>query len=268
MTWINISFVLIIIFLLMFFYTFVERYWVQIKHYQIKMNKKSFNGFKIIFLSDFHHSSIVTKKYLNKVVNKVNELKPDLIILGGDYVSTDLKYVTPIFEVLKKLKATKGVFGVIGNHDINVSKDKVLNAMKKADIKSLDNRSYWIHHQNDRIKLGGAADFLYDKPDIVKTIDDVSPNDYVILVSHNPDYVEEIKNHHIDLMLSGHTHGGQVTIFGMYAPYIPSNYKQKYRTGLKVINQVKLIVTNGVGVVGLPIRFFARPQIVMIELVN
>ncbi|QVK18587.1 metallophosphoesterase [Mycoplasmatota bacterium] len=268
MNWINVIFLLIIIFLLMFLYTFIERYWIQIKHYKIKMRKKSFAGFKIVFLSDIHHSKIVTKRYIKNIVEKVNELKPDIIILGGDYVSSELKYVGPVFDELKRLNASKGVYGVLGNHDIYVSKDKVLTAMKNANIKPLDNQSYWINHLNDHIKLGGVSDFLYDKPDISNTISDVSSDDFVILVSHNPDYIEEIKNYPIDLMLSGHTHGGQVTIFGMYAPYIPSNYHQKFRSGLKTINEIKLIITNGVGVVGLPIRFFARPQIVMIELKN
>jgi len=265
---INLFFVLTLLFLFMFLYSLWEKYWIQMKYYTIKVNKKSFNGFKIVFISDLHHSSIVSKKFIKNIVKKVNDMKPDLIILGGDYVSSEIKYIKPVFEILKTLSANKGIYGVLGNHDMNVSKNKILMAMEKAGIQSLDNQSYWIENGDERIKLGGVADFIYGHPKIENTIFDVLHHDYVILVSHNPDYVDEVKNLKIDLMLSGHTHGGQVTIFGMYAPYIPSTYKQRYRTGLKIVNRIQLIITNGVGVVGLPIRFFARPQIVVVKLNN
>ncbi len=266
MDWINVLFILTILFLLLFIYSFIERFWIKTTKYKVYINKKNFDQFKIIFISDFHHSSIVSKRFIKRIVRRVNDLKPDLIILGGDYISASFKYIEPLFKELNQMNAKYGIYGVIGNHDIDVSKEKILNAMKVNDIKSLDNKSYWIVKDNERIKIGGVADYLYDKPDIKNTLHDVDTDDFIILVSHNPDYVEEIKNHNINLMLSGHTHGGQVTIFGMYAPYIPSNYKQKYRKGLKQINQIKLIITNGIGVVGLPIRFFARPEIVEISL--
>ncbi len=268
MIWINIFFISIILFLLMFIYAFFETNWLKLKKYKIKITKPAFKGYKIIFVSDFHHSSLASKKYIQRVVEKINDLKPDLIVLGGDYVSTKSKYIEPLFKELKGLNATMGVYGVIGNHDINVDKKSILLNMEKANIKTLDNTSYWITKNNERIKLGGVADYLYDIPDINQTIYDTSPSDYVILVSHNPDYIEKIKNDRIDLMLSGHTHGGQVTIFGLYAPYIPSTYKQKYRTGLKFVYNTHLIITNGIGCVGVPLRFFARPQITQIEFTN
>ena len=265
MMWINVLFILTIIFLICFLYAFLEKYWLQVKKYQININKTNYIGKKIIFLSDFHHSPIVKINYIKKVVNTVNNLKPDIIILGGDYVSNHKKYIQPLFNELKLLRANLGVYGVIGNHDINVSKKQILQAMKEANINSLDNLFYRIYNNKESIVLCGVKDFLYDKPSIEEMLKNVDYDDFVILVCHNPDYLEEIKDKKIDLMLSGHTHGGQVTMFGLYAPYIPSNFKQKYRTGLKINNNIKLIISNGVGCVGLPIRFFSRPQIVEIE---
>lgn len=268
MIWIYVTFVLIVIYLVAFIYSFFEKYWVEVKTYQITINKQAFHNYKIVFLTDFHHSEIVSQKFIRKVVNNVNQMHPDLIVLGGDYVSNKKIFVEPIFKELANLETQDGIYGVIGNHDIDVSKELVLECMEKANIKSLDNDAYWINKDNDRIRLGGVADYLFEKPDISKILQDVKDDDFVMVVSHNPDYIEKIKNDKIDVMLSGHTHGGQVTVFGLFAPYIPSEYHQKYRTGLKIVNKIKLIVSNGIGVVGLPIRFFARPQIVVIELIN
>jgi hypothetical protein len=91
-------------------------------------------------------------------------------------------------------------------------------------------------------------------------------NDFVILVSHTPDFAENLKTDKIDLMLSGHTHGGEVTFFGLWAPYIPSDYGQKYRTGIIKTDKTTVLVSNGIGNTFLPIRFFARPQINIIDL--
>ena len=87
-----------------------------------------------------------------------------------------------------------------------------------------------------------------------------------ILLSHNPDYVEKLNNYKIDLMLSGHTHGGQVTFFGLWTPFIPSAYGDKYRTGIINTKYTELIVSNGTGTVIKPLRFCARPQILVIYL--
>ena len=95
----------------------------------------------------------------------------------------------------------------------------------------LNNRAVWINHHNQRIRIGGVGDLWRDSQDIQPTLAKASNNDFVILVSHNPDYVEELPNQTIDLVLSGHTHGGQVTLFGLWAPSIPSDYCQKYQYG-------------------------------------
>ena len=102
--------------------------------------------------------------------------------------------------------------------------------------------------------------------DINPTIKDTEKNDFVILLSHNPDYIEKLQSDKIDLMLSGHTHGGQITFFGLFAPLIPSAYGQKYRTGLVETVQTKLLVSNGIRKVTPPVRFFARPQINIVYL--
>jgi uncharacterized protein len=104
------------------------------------------------------------------------------------------------------------------------------------------------------------------RPRLGPIIEGTNADDFVILVSHNPDYAEELPPGAVDLTLSGHTHGGQITFFGLWAPYLPSDYGQRYRTGLVETENTTVIVSNGIGTIFPPIRFFAPPQIVEITL--
>ncbi|MFC1714784.1 metallophosphoesterase [Candidatus Poribacteria bacterium] len=243
-------------------YTFIEPYWIETKIYDIKGDiPNEFNNYKIVFLSDIHHGPYFSKDRVKKVVDKANKMDADLIILGGDYVHRNRKYIAPCFEELKNLKAKDGIYAVLGNHDHWEGKELSIQAIIGSDIRYIDNDAQWIYKNGSKIKIGGVGDYFEDKQIIGPTINDVSKEDFVILVSHNPDYVEDIKNDKIDLVLSGHTHGGQITLFGLWAPIIPSKYGQKYRTGIVNTEYTKVMVSNGIGTITPPVRFFARPQI-------
>ncbi|MDF2698676.1 MAG: metallophosphoesterase [Haloplasmataceae bacterium] len=248
-------------------YALFEPYWIKIKYYQINGAPSSFKGKKIVFLSDIHNSSISPVRKLDQIVDLVNELNPDIIIFGGDYVSGNQNYVKPLFDKLSILKAEIGIYGVLGNHDFEAGADFVKYQMEKANIKVLENEISEVKINNhEQIIIAGVSDYIYGNPDLLKVSNELSPHQFTILVSHNPDIVGDIKTKDFNLVLSGHTHGGQITIFGLYAPNIPSKYGQKYRTGyIKTLN-TQLIVSNGIGCIGLSMRFFARPQIVVIKL--
>ena len=261
---------LIILIGLLIVYGLIEPYWIKEKTVTINNQEipKQFNDVKIVFMSDIHHGPFLSKKRLAKVVDRVNSLEPDIILMGGDYVQYSPKYIEPCFKELEKLKADIGVYGVLGNHDHLESQELTRQFMKEAGILSIDNKSYWIEKGEGRIKVGGVGDYYYDIQNIEHTVYDVQSEDFVILVTHNPDYLEELETDKIDLAFAGHTHGGQVTFFGLWAPLIPSRFGQKYRTGLLSNDNMKVIVSNGIGTVALPIRFFARPQIVTVSLKN
>ena len=249
--------------LLLLAYTFIEPYWLDIKttHINSRDIPENFNGTKIIFVSDIHHGPYFSKDRVKKLVERINELNPDIILLGGDYVHREPTYITPCFEELSKLKAKIDVFGVLGNHDHWENAELIRHEMKSAGIKEIDNKAEWLYKEGDRIKIGGVGDLMEDVQDITPTINDTKKNDFVILLSHNPDYFEKLGTDKVDLMFSGHTHGGQVTLFGFWAPLIPSTYGQKYRTGLVETVQTKILISNGIGTITPPVRFFARPQI-------
>jgi len=226
----------------------------------------NFVGKKIVFASDFHLDEYSTQEKIAGIVSRINAVKPDLIIVGGDYVTDDEKYLAPCFEELAKLKAPLGIYGVTGNHDSVASYRLTVKYMKDAGITPLENDAEWIEIGGQKIKLGGVKTSYGAISDAEPTTDNTEVGDFVILVSHNPDFAEDLHTDRIDLMLSGHTHGGQVTFFGLWAPYVPSVYGQKYLTGIVETKGIKVLVSNGVGTSALPVRFFARPQFNVIVL--
>jgi len=263
-----ITYHLLIPALICIIYGFIEPYLVENKETCIINDKipEEFRNFKILFVSDIHHGIVYSKKRVKKLVKRLNDENPDIIFLGGDYVDEE-RYITSLFNELQNLKAKHGVYGVLGNHDHGANPAKIIASMTDANITCLNNKGIWLNIGNSQIRIGGVGDFWRDKPDISPTINGVN-DEFVILISHNPDYAEDIKTDKIDLVLSGHTHGGQATLFGLWAPFIPSIYGQKYKTGLVKAPRTEVLISNGVGNVAwcIPIRFFARPQINIIYL--
>lgn len=259
---------LCLIFFLAIYITYIEPYWIDTRKIDFYDQDipEVFNDLKIVFVSDIHHGPFFFKKRLHKLVVRINRLKPDLILLGGDYVHLDPKYIKSCFQELKKLEARLGEYGVLGNHDHWESAEITRTEMRMAGIKLLDNEGVWIKQEDSRIKVGGVADFLQDQPDLNPIINDVNQKDFLILVTHNPDFLEEVNSDKLDLVCAGHTHGGQVTLFGLWAPLLPSKYGQKYRSGLIDLSYTKVIVSNGIGTITPPVRFWARPQINLITL--
>lgn len=222
---------------------------------------ENFIGKKIVFASDFHLDKFSSPRRIAQIVEKINSLQPDIIILGGDYVTDEKEYLQPCFDELKLLQAPLGVYGVTGNHDSRASYRLTVQYMEAAGIIPLENEAGWIELGGQKIKLGGVKTSYGEESDAEPTTDDTRIDDFIILASHNPDFAEDLHTDRIDLMLTGHTHGGQVTLFGLYAPYIPSDYGQKYLTRFQTVNGTPVLVSNGVGTSALPIRFFARPEI-------
>jgi predicted MPP superfamily phosphohydrolase len=246
----------------------LEPYTIEVKQIEISDPDvpASFRGFRIAFLTDIHLGPYFSLSRLNEVVAQVNGLIPDLVLLGGDYVRLGSQYIAPCFAALGKLKAPCGVYGVLGNHDHWEDADLSWKEMKRNGIVPLDNAGFWIQRGEKKIKIGGVGDLWTDRQDLSPTIGDARVDDFVILVSHNPDFMERLTTDKIDLVLCGHTHGGQVTFFGLYAPFLPVTTGQKYRTGVVDTPSAKVVISNGIGTVTPPVRFFAPPQIVVITL--
>lgn len=246
-------------------YMFIEPYLLETKEIVIESEQipPQFNGKKIVFISDIHESPYFSQGRVDDLVKQVNALNPDLILLGGDYVTADPEYVGPVFSSLSKLKAPLGVYAVLGNNDPQYL---TLETIPNSNMTYIGNKGTWIEVDGARIRLGGVGDYNNGNQVQSATTSPVTSEDFVVLLSHNPDYFPKVSKSKVDLVLSGHTHGGQVTFFGLWAPIIHSDYGNKYRTGVIKEDNSTMIVSNGIGTSILPIRFFARPQLIVIEL--
>ena len=250
-------------------YSFVEPYLLEVREVTFTSPDlpQAFDGTRVVLITDIHRGPFFSQDRVGRLVAKVNALKPDLILLGGDYVWEDpVKYSDSCFSELAKLRATLGSFAVLGNHDYGKDVGPSTRAIKGAGITLLDNRGVWIDKGNERIRLGGVGDYQVDTPDVGPVLHGTQSGDFVLLVSHNPAFVYDLRPGQVDLMLSGHTHGGQVTLFGLWAPVLPSHITQKLRTGVVKMDATTVVVSNGVGTIFPPMRFFARPDVVVITL--
>lgn len=259
--------ILILSVLVFLIYCFFESRWIKITEIEINSGDvpDSFSGTKIVFISDIHLGPYLSSQRLSGIVNRINDLKPEMVILGGDYVHYRSKYIEPVFSELGKFRADLGVYAGLGNHDHYAGADLTRKVMAKYGINSIDNQSFWVKKGADSIKIGGVGDLQEDiqVPEI--TLNGLKKSDFSILLSHQPDYIENLKGDLIDLTLSGHTHGGQITFFGWWAPILPSHFGQKYRYGLVSSGTLKSYISSGVGTVLVPFRFFCRPEIVIIK---
>lgn len=225
-----------------------------------------FDGLTVAFISDVHHGPFLSRARVRDAVDRVNMLEPDVIVLGGDYVHRNAKYIAPVFAELARLRAPLGVYGVLGNDDHWEGAASTRRAMSAAGVKLIENGGVWLERGNARLRLCGVGDLWEDDQRLSAALGDADAGDFVLLASHNPDYVEELTDGVVDLVLAGHTHVGQVTVLGLGAPLVPSKYGQKYRSGLVTEGPAPVLVSNGVGTVTPPVRLFAPAQIVLLTL--
>lgn len=257
--------------LLIVIYALIEPHFQTVRTFNIKNSKipSDFNNFKIVFLADIHYGRTLKETRLKRLVHKTNSFKPDLILLGGDYV-TQNKYIKSCFEILKGLKSKHGVYAVTGNHDVIEGLEETLEGMKKANIVSANNDSFWIERKN-KILVGGVGDLNTQEQILENTISKASDDDFVILLTHNPKFIYEIyEDHHIDLILAGHTHGGQFSPAKHIGKITPEKIDRvtglKYLSGRQKRYEKDVIVSNGIGTAKFPFRLLAVPEIIIINL--
>lgn len=254
----------------------VERHWIDIHHVSIKLKNlpEAFRGFRIAHLADFHYGEYSEPTYVRAVVRATNELQPDLVALTGDFISAipmvrsiSVDFAYHCADLLARLESPRR-YAVLGNHDVLVSRPEVSGALKSRGVEVLHNSSIAIEREGARLWLAGIADILCgDEADLNATIPKsrAKETEPLILMAHEPDYADAVVGSGVDVMLSGHTHGGQVRI-----PFLPPKHLpplgRKYVEGLFSVGDLQLFVTRGVGTVGVPFRFLCPPEISLITL--
>lgn len=225
-------------------------------------------GIKILQLSDIHLSKVVSRPYVRHCIQMANQLKPDIILLTGDYVTRVKKYIHPVAEELGHLKSPLGTYAVLGNHDYWTHGPMIKTALRKAGIKVLVNQHTRIQVGDTELWVLGVDDLWAGVFDLNKTFTGTPADRFRILLMHNPDEFEEAAEYNPDLILSGHTHGGQVAI-PFYGPIMtPSRHGNLYASGLFQKNTTVMYVNQGLGLIAPPVRLGVRPEISLFTLLR
>lgn len=223
----------------------------------------SLKGFKIVHLSDLHLGMVSREKWLENVMKKVNSLEPDLIVITGDLIDSDINGIEKLLDQLKNLNSRYGVFSVPGNHEFYAGLDRFYDLAEKTGIKILRNEKFVL---NEYVEIIGIDDDTsarfqkknYNPDELFKKIE---PQKFTIFLSHKPKYFESAVSAGADLQLSGHTHAGQIPPMDLI---VCLTFKYPY--GLYKLKDSFLYTTSGTGVWGPPMRLFSSSEIVKIVL--
>jgi predicted MPP superfamily phosphohydrolase len=256
-----------------------ERHDLEIAHRTVELNRlpMALDGLRIAQVSDVHFEQYTEPSFVRHVVDEVNRLAPDIVVLTGDYVSEGplpqalgAKSSYPCAEILSGIKCPQR-WSVLGNHDTRVNPTMVTDALEIHGLPVLANKHIPFERDGVRLWIGGVKDVGLSDPDLHLAAPRglQTANEPVILLAHEPDYADKVVKHGgVDLMLSGHTHGGQVRFPLIGALYTPP-LGHKYVEGLfHFQNDLQLYVNRGIGTVGVPFRFDCRPELTLITLRN
>ena len=258
----------------------VERHWLEESRVEIRLKglAESFDGMQIAQISDIHMDEFTEPFFLKHAIDRVNRMRPDLVMLTGDFVSDAPRRRKFAYgaawqcaDLLAGLNCRQR-YAVMGNHDFYVGERQVTEALAAREISVLNNAYLPIEREGSRFWLAGVDDPLMGRPDPEKAIPESIrgiQNEPVVLMCHGPDYVDELAGHAIGratgLVLSGHTHGGQVRV-PFFGPLTLPEMGRKYVEGLFRVGEMQLYVNRGLGTVGVPFRFDCPPEITLITL--
>lgn len=270
---------LVVLALVLLSYPFVEPRMLSTKTHVLYVNNLPANlkNIKIAYAADFHQCAWFGQRQIDSVITRLNNLSADLIILGGDY-ATDSESAIAFFQNAPSLHARLGVFGVVGNHDRTVPESNLqllMDAMKNAGVTPLVNSVSRVKVGQSYLYIAGVDDYYNGTPDVKGVAAQVREEDFVIFAGHTPDLLAQAQKaqdangngHWFDLALFGHTHGGQINLFG-YTPFrnVSRELSARYISGWREENRAAILVSNGVGTSVFPVRLFAPPQVHLITL--
>jgi uncharacterized protein len=236
----------------------LERVQIRLKRLPPKLD-----GFKIIHLSDIHHSPFTGLQHIERVVKVANRLKPDLFLLTGDYVSHEREYIAPVAAVLGELKAEHGIYACLGNHDHWTDAELVTHLFRGEGINMLVNEGLRFEARGSSFWLAGVDDYMVGKTDVSAALRGSFPDEMKLLLAHNPIIFREAARAGVDLTLSGHTHGGQIKLRDEEKRILP---KRKLKAGLHSRRDSQVYITRGIGTVVVPMRYQCPPEISLLEL--
>ena len=226
----------------------------------------SLGGLRIAQLSDFHLGPEVHEDHVRRAVTTANSLQPDLTVVTGDFVSVARRYVRPAMRAVEELSAPLGVLAVLGNHDFWIAPRMITALLRRGGVAVLRNQAAVVSREGAALHVAGVDDLWARAHDLDAALAGIPRSGPTILLCHNPDLAPQAAARGVSLMLSGHTHGGQVRL-PLYGPVVvPSEHGRLWASGLHLVGRMQLYVNRGVGLISPPVRFLCPPEVTLIEL--
>jgi predicted MPP superfamily phosphohydrolase len=221
------------------------------------------DGFRIVHLSDIHHSRFTDIDHISRAVETANNLKPDMAVLTGDYVSHDADYIPAVAEALGNLESEFGTYACLGNHDHWTDADLITHLFRGEGINMLINEGFRFEARGGSFWLAGVDDYMAGNTDVKAALKGAFPDEMKVLLAHNPIIFRQSVRAKIDLTLSGHTHGGQIKVRDPEKRILP---RRKLSSGHHQREDSQIYITRGIGTVVVPARYQCPPEVTLLEL--
>ena len=245
---------------------FAEPYKLAVERHAVGLKRlpRQLDGLKIVQLSDIHHGPFTGREQIERAVEIANSLQPDIVALTGDYISHEREYVRPCAEMLGRLRARCGVYAVLGNHDNWVDAALVTDLFSAEGIRVLVNEGLRFEDRGASFWLAGVDDTMVGLEDLPLALAGSRGEELKLLLAHNPVILRRAARARVDLVLSGHTHGGQVTWRNERSA--SGRVRRRILRGLARRGETQIYVTRGLGTVVLPVRYGCLPEVTLLTL--
>ncbi len=224
------------------------------------------DGLKLAFLSDLHAGAFMRAPELERLFERVMAQEPDLVCFGGDLINTRAEELRHYDRALARLNAPLGNYAVAGNHDHRWNHDigAWQDFLEARGVQVLANHGLRIHRGGSSLWLGGVDDLTDGQPDVAAALEGRRASEPTIVLAHQPDHFAQIAPHRVSLVLSGHTHAGQICPFGKA---LVAHTRYGYVEGAFEAHGSRLFVGRGAGLTILPVRWRARPQVPIVRII-
>jgi uncharacterized protein len=246
----------------------IEPIWFEVTQIDVTIPKldRSFNGYRIVQISDLHAGDGIDRSHLEKVVETVNSQNPDLVVITGDHISRLPKQHLELLDTLAKLHPRDLTISILGNHDVHNDPEPVRKAIKQAGITLLENNIYTLKRDTATLHIAGAGDIYFEQDKLDRILAQLPATGAAIMLAHEPDFADETAaTGRFGLQLSGHSHGGQLRI-PFYKGYTPL-LARKYPLGRYQVGNMIQYTNRGIGTIKFQARFNCRPEISVFNLV-
>ncbi|MBA2469668.1 MAG: metallophosphoesterase [Chloroflexia bacterium] len=243
----------------------------EVKHVVVQTPRKhrTLAGLTIAFVTDTHVGPHFLTAALEPIVTRLEEIRPDIVLFGGDYICESPRFMASAAPVLGRMAKTAryGAWGVMGNHDLANIRARVVPPLAEAGIRILANEAVCVETDQGPIWIVGVDDGLIGEVDLDAAFAAVPPDGAAICLWHEGDFAEKSAPYGAFLQLSGHSHGGQVRLPGI-GPIAAPKFGKRYPLGRYLVDDMQLYVSSGLGMYRPPVRFNCPPELTVIRLID